>query len=159
MTAADLHEAAAYAKALMAEANAITPADVRSRSTTSPMRSVQQQTAVVIRDTTWRAEASCHGADPDLWYPRRFDAATEQAAKAICATCPVRHQCLIEALEHNEGFGIWGGLSETDRRTLRRQLPRWVHCSVCGRRYTQTRRKQRTCGDDCPGRSENRRTA
>lgn len=158
MTAADLHEAAAYVRALKAERAAITTEDVRNRTTPTGPQSIGQQRAVETA-VTWRQDAACRGSDPDGWHPRRFDAETEQAAKAICDQCPVRTNCLAEALEQNETRGIWGGLSETERRFLRRNLPRWSRCTICGRRYLQTRTKQRSCGDDCPGRSEKRRTA
>lgn len=49
----------------------------------------------------------CHVHDPDLWFaesPAQLD-----RAKALCAPCPVRHQCLAGALRRNEPFGVWGG--------------------------------------------------
>ena len=71
----------------------------------------------------WMQHGACRGlshADADrLFFPARGDSTAE--AKAICARCPVRNECLEYALEHHEKFGIWGGLSERERRRLRRQ--------------------------------------
>lgn len=67
----------------------------------------------------WRTLAECHGVDPALFYPGRGESTKE--AKAVCARCPVREQCLDFALANREVFGIWGGLSERERRKVRRQ--------------------------------------
>lgn len=66
----------------------------------------------------WRQHASCRGVDPDLFYPSRGEASTP--AKEICGTCPVQDECREYALDNDEKFGIWGGLSEKQRRQLRR---------------------------------------
>jgi WhiB family redox-sensing transcriptional regulator len=70
----------------------------------------------------WMRHGACRGlarADADrLFFPARGDSTAE--AKAVCAACQVRAECLQYALEHNEKFGIWGGLSERERRRLRR---------------------------------------
>lgn len=64
----------------------------------------------------WRAEALCAQVDPDLWFPERGGAVS--AAQRICRGCPVRVECLADALVNGERFGIWGGLSEPERRRL-----------------------------------------
>lgn len=69
-------------------------------------------------DNSWSADALCSQVDPDLFFPER--GASLKDAKAICAKCPVRDTCLSEALEGEERFGVWGGLSEYERRKLRR---------------------------------------
>jgi WhiB family transcriptional regulator, redox-sensing transcriptional regulator len=66
----------------------------------------------------WRSQASCKGIDPDLFFPDR--GAATGPAKAVCAGCAVRADCLEYALEASERFGIWGGMSERERRGLRR---------------------------------------
>lgn len=66
----------------------------------------------------WQDEALCAQADPESWYPEKGGSTT--AAKRVCMECPVRAQCLNEALERQERFGIWGGLSERERRKLGR---------------------------------------
>ena len=53
--------------------------------------------------------------DPDLW----FEHHTEQEAKEVCKACPLLLMCAQYAVEANEPFGVWGGLSPTDRRALR----------------------------------------
>jgi WhiB family redox-sensing transcriptional regulator len=70
-------------------------------------------------EDTWQARGSCVGVDPDLFFPQRGESVVE--AKAICVGCPVRAECLAHALERNERFGIWGGLSERERRAIRRR--------------------------------------
>ncbi|MCZ7527456.1 MAG: WhiB family transcriptional regulator [Acidimicrobiia bacterium] len=67
----------------------------------------------------WQERANCLGVDPDLFFPER--GASTREAKAVCRGCEVRHDCLEYALSHAEKFGIWGGLSERERRRLRRQ--------------------------------------
>ena len=71
-----------------------------------------------IQDADWRAAAACLGADPDLFHP--VTPTDEAEAKAICAWCPVRADCLAFADEHAIGHGIWGGLTEDERRRERR---------------------------------------
>jgi WhiB family redox-sensing transcriptional regulator len=66
----------------------------------------------------WQDQASCLGMDPDLFFPER--GASTRDAKAICAACPVRVDCLEYALANGEKFGIWGGMSERERRRVRR---------------------------------------
>lgn len=64
----------------------------------------------------WQRDAACRGHDPSLWYPAEHENATQ--AKAICRSCPVQPECLAWALTHRE-HGVWGGLSERERRALR----------------------------------------
>ena len=63
--------------------------------------------------------ANCLGVDPDLFFPER--GASTREAKEVCRGCVVRMDCLEYALVNGEKFGIWGGLSERERRRLRRQ--------------------------------------
>src|SRR2546423_8891102 len=67
----------------------------------------------------WQERANCLGVDPDLFFPER--GASTREAKAVCRGCEVRAECLEYALAHGEKFGIWGGLSERERRRVRRQ--------------------------------------
>ncbi len=67
----------------------------------------------------WQERANCLGVDPDLFFPER--GASTKEAKAVCNGCEVRLECLEYALAHGEKFGIWGGMSERERRRLRRQ--------------------------------------
>jgi hypothetical protein len=80
--------------------------------------------------------------DPDWWFPG--DSVTAARAKRVCAACPLRLPCLAVALARNEQFGVWGGLTETERRPLPRPHP----CRRCG---TPTSLSRVYCGDDCRG--------
>jgi len=66
---------------------------------------------------TWQQSANCLGVDPDLFFPVRGGSTRE--AKEVCRGCVVRQECLQYALDNSERFGIWGGLSERERRGLR----------------------------------------
>jgi len=70
-------------------------------------------------DENWKDGANCLGVDPDLFFPER--GASTREAKEVCRGCVVREDCLEFALENGEKFGIWGGMSERERRRLRRQ--------------------------------------
>lgn len=75
----------------------------------------------------WRSKAACLGVDPELFFPiGNTGPAIAQAAeaKAVCATCEVRETCLEWALENNQDSGVWGGLSEDERRALKRRSAR-----------------------------------
>jgi len=74
----------------------------------------------------WRNEAACKDHDPKLWYPERRGDANHQRAVAICQQCPARDACLEHALDHNESYGIWGGLTESQRRRVRTLRERGV---------------------------------
>ena len=71
------------------------------------------------RERRWQDLANCLGVDPDLFFPER--GASTKEAKEVCRGCIVRTQCLEYALVHSEKFGIWGGMSERERRRIRRQ--------------------------------------
>lgn len=67
----------------------------------------------------WRQRGACRGVDPDIFYPASDEEA--EAAKAICAICPVREPCLEYALANRERDGVWGGATERERRRIIRQ--------------------------------------
>jgi WhiB family redox-sensing transcriptional regulator len=73
---------------------------------------------VAIETPPWMRGAKCLHAEPDTFFPEKGGSTKE--AKRICAECPVREECLEYALEQDERFGIWGGLSERERRKLKR---------------------------------------
>jgi len=81
----------------------------------------------------WQWRAACRGEDANLFFPpnhvedREARLLREQQAKAICATCPVRIECLEYAVRTRESHGIWGGLNELERRILTRQRERSLH--------------------------------
>lgn len=74
-------------------------------------------TQVVEQD--WRAMGACSSTDPDLWFA--VGAIEHKQAKRICRECPVRGQCLAYAMDAPVDHGIWGGLTERERRRFRRQ--------------------------------------
>jgi WhiB family transcriptional regulator, redox-sensing transcriptional regulator len=67
----------------------------------------------------WQDRALCAQTDPDSFFPEKGGSTRE--AKRVCRSCEVRAECLDYALEHDERFGIWGGLSERERRRLKRE--------------------------------------
>jgi WhiB family redox-sensing transcriptional regulator len=86
---------------------------------------MQQQT-LVGNNTAWRAQARCLGSDPDLFFPLGGTGeplAQAETAKRICQECEVRNVCLQYALETNQVTGVWGGTTEEERRSVRRN---WV---------------------------------
>ena len=68
----------------------------------------------------WQDQALCAQTDPEAFFPEKGGSTRE--AKRICSGCEVRAECLEYALAHDERFGIWGGLSERERRRLRRAV-------------------------------------
>jgi WhiB family transcriptional regulator, redox-sensing transcriptional regulator len=68
----------------------------------------------------WQERALCAQTDPEAFFPEKGGSTRE--AKRICAGCEVRAECLEYALTFDERFGIWGGLSERERRRLKRQV-------------------------------------
>jgi WhiB family redox-sensing transcriptional regulator len=68
-------------------------------------------------EESWRQDALCAETDPEAFFPEKGGSTRE--AKRVCVGCPVRMQCLEYALDNDERFGIWGGLSERERRRLR----------------------------------------
>jgi WhiB family transcriptional regulator, redox-sensing transcriptional regulator len=67
----------------------------------------------------WQERALCAQTDPEAFFPEKGGSTRE--AKRVCLSCEVRVECLEYALENDERFGIWGGLSERERRRLKKQ--------------------------------------
>ncbi len=67
----------------------------------------------------WQADALCSQTDPEAFFPEKGGSTRD--AKKICSGCEVKAECLEYALKNDERFGIWGGLSERERRRLRRR--------------------------------------
>jgi WhiB family transcriptional regulator, redox-sensing transcriptional regulator len=70
-------------------------------------------------ELSWQERALCAQTDPEAFFPEKGGSTRE--AKKVCLTCEVRVECLEYALGHDERFGIWGGLSERERRRLKKQ--------------------------------------
>lgn len=91
--------------------------------------------------TDWRDDAACRGTDPELFFPTGTARATTTAymsqvteAKRICRRCPVSVQCLAWAVETGQGYGIWGGMTEDERRgdpVWQQRAADRGRCAVC----------------------------
>lgn len=77
-------------------------------------------TEISLMPPEWVSRGLCAQTDPEAFFPEKGGSTREP--KQICSRCPVAAECLDYALEHDERFGIWGGLSERDRRKLKRAL-------------------------------------
>ncbi|MEI2766450.1 MAG: WhiB family transcriptional regulator [Dermatophilaceae bacterium] len=70
--------------------------------------------------TDWAGDGACLERDPDALFVR---GAAQQQAKQVCQRCPVVAECLAEALDNRTEFGVWGGMTERERRALLRRKP------------------------------------
>jgi WhiB family transcriptional regulator, redox-sensing transcriptional regulator len=102
----------------MPEPLAVTPMTVVNPLTSNLAALVVAQRTTPNGERRWQEQANCLGVDPDLFFPER--GASTREAKAVCRSCEVQGDCLEYALAHGEKFGIWGGLSERERRRVRR---------------------------------------
>lgn len=68
----------------------------------------------------WTIAAACRGMNPDELF---VQGAAQNRAKSVCAACPVRTECLADALDNRVEFGVWGGMTERERRALLRRRP------------------------------------
>ena len=75
--------------------------------------------APLIAPEDWTKDAACAQSDPDAWFPEK--GGSTRQAKKICRSCDVIDECLAFALRNKERFGIYGGLSERERRPLMRE--------------------------------------
>ncbi len=71
-------------------------------------------------ELSWQEQSLCAQTDPEAFFPEKGGSTRE--AKRICVGCEVKSECLEYALAHDERFGIWGGLSERERRRLKRMV-------------------------------------
>ncbi len=79
---------------------------------------VRQPTSEDDNALAWQSDSLCAQTDPEAFFPEKGGSTRD--AKKICSSCEVRAQCLEYALQNDERFGIWGGLSERERRKLRK---------------------------------------
>lgn len=73
-----------------------------------------------LQDQSWAASAACATTSPDDLF---VQGAAQRAARAVCYGCPVRLACLADALDNRVPFGVWGGMTERERRALLRRQP------------------------------------
>ena len=98
-----------------------------AKKMTKTTRAVASKLASLETDARWQDVSACKGMDPTLFFgPEHPETVKEkrdreEAAKAVCDTCPVKQACLEYALEAREGYGIWGGLTELERKALLRR--------------------------------------
>lgn len=88
----------------------------------------RRDTTIAAPGRDWRYSAACAEVDPELFFPARAEnrPLTQVAeAKKVCAGCPVSQQCLDWALETRQDSGVWGGMSENERRRLHRRVRRY----------------------------------
>jgi WhiB family redox-sensing transcriptional regulator len=89
------------------------------------MHELQMMMNVELIDTaedelSWQERALCAQTDPEAFFPEKGGSTRD--AKKVCVGCEVRSECLEYALEHDERFGIWGGLSERERRKFKKDV-------------------------------------
>ena len=85
---------------------------------TTPGHQMTDPQTVNIEGPWWRAAAACRTQDPELMFVR---GKAQNKQKEICSACPVTQECLTEAIENNYEWGIWGGMTERERRAWRRK--------------------------------------
>ena len=73
-----------------------------------------------LEPQAWVSRSACRTADPDELF---VTGAAQNRAKAVCMGCPVRTECLSDALDNRVEFGVWGGMTERERRALLRRRP------------------------------------
>ncbi|MFF5500016.1 WhiB family transcriptional regulator [Streptomyces aquilus] len=95
----------------------------------------------MITGSEWVDHGVCRNADPDDLF---VEGAAQNRAKAVCGGCPVRTECLAYALDHRIEHGVWGGMTERERRALLRRRPTvtsWSHLLMTARdEHRQTTR-------------------
>ncbi|WP_064742911.1 WhiB family transcriptional regulator [Pseudonocardia spinosispora] len=74
----------------------------------------------MVANTNWRLSANCRNVDPDSLFVK---GAKQRDARSICRGCPVLTQCLAQALDEKLEYGVWGGLTERERRAMLKQRP------------------------------------
>ena len=84
------------------------------------LQSADDRGDVIMWNQDWAAQAACRGQQPDKLFVR---GAEQNKAKQVCGACPVRTECLAEALDNNIEWGVWGGMTERERRALLRRRP------------------------------------
>jgi WhiB family redox-sensing transcriptional regulator len=106
---------------------------------------------VAERRQEWRQFAACRGVDPATFFPERGDRETVEAAKSLCATCPVAEECIEYAVSLGTRSGIWGGRSAHNYRSS--LTPKT--CELCKCEFRTSVPQRRLCSEEC--RTEARR--
>lgn len=111
-----MSEAAAVTSAVPVTSAVVVSADTVSAPT---VEMLEAELALVDAVVSWQDRALCAETDPEAFFPEKGGSTRE--AKRVCTGCEVKGECLQYALAHDERFGIWGGLSERERRRLKRR--------------------------------------
>ena len=98
----------------------ITGVSLRPRLSLVPDTVEDEFESAEVETDQWQDRALCAQTDPEAFFPEKGGSTRE--AKKICLGCEVRSECLEYALAKDERFGIWGGLSERERRRLKRGI-------------------------------------
>lgn len=108
-------------------------------------------TVLEVTSEEWMQRGECNGMNPDLFFPTVGENKAVAAAKKVCAQCDVREECLEYALQTRQMHGIWGGLSEKERRRIRQQRSRRgsALCAKCGARFQMRSNGHKFCSDGC----------
>ena len=93
---------------------------VRADGFMGKLQSADDRGDVIMWNQDWAAQAACRGQQPDKLFVR---GAEQNKAKQVCGACPVRTECLAEALDNQIEWGVWGGMTERERRALLRRRP------------------------------------
>ena len=80
---------------------------------------LQRPAEQAVGEPSWQERSLCAQTDPEAFFPEKGGSTRE--AKRVCLSCEVRVECLEYALENDERFGIWGGLSERERRRVKKR--------------------------------------
>jgi WhiB family redox-sensing transcriptional regulator len=98
----------------------------------------------LVNHEEWTDAALCAEVGGDAWFPEQGMLPTY--AKSICAQCPVRLDCLAYALRTRQAYGVWGGLTERERRDLKPDFPREVGNTRCSNGHEYARFGRRDDG-------------
>lgn len=118
-----------------------------------------------VDPSDWMDGANCAGMDGDIFFTERGESTA--TARSICAECVIRRACAQFALDHNEKWGTWGGLSAKQRLLIKRrkstldvELAKSAghRCVVCDTRYFPDSGAQKTCSAVCAARRGMRRS-
>jgi len=83
------------------------------------MTTIAERLDIDTHALAWREDAACARVDPDLFEGGDIDSPKDyRPARAICRNCPVARECLTEALENDERYGMWGGLTPNERKEI-----------------------------------------
>jgi WhiB family redox-sensing transcriptional regulator len=129
----------------------IDPADDDSGMWTAPADRYDLPTFTSAGSQVWRADAACRGMGADVFLPGPGQNSAVAAAKAICNRCPVKSECLTEALTDPDNSGIWAATSQRQRKAIRaesgapRKRPKPIQHGTRGGHETHARRGEPSC--------------